>query len=124
MVHISLILRSLESVRMPNRALLCFYPTGKTEASKYVMRYLITVANALHNGDKEGNNPDKAQQQHGDFIERCLLRSNTVLEAFGNAKTLRNDNSRSVMQSVIKPATDTSTKCRRANLQDTIVSIV
>lgn len=61
---------------------------GKTEASKYVMRYLITVANALHHDE------GRQEQQHGDFIERCLLRSNIVLEAFGNAKTLRNDNSR------------------------------
>lgn len=61
---------------------------GKTEASKYVMRYLITVANALHSDE------GRQEQQHGDLIEKCLLRSNIVLEAFGNAKTLRNDNSR------------------------------
>ncbi|KAL3181898.1 hypothetical protein MRX96_035846 [Rhipicephalus microplus] len=51
---------------------------GKTEASKKVLHY---VAAASH---------------HSDAVERVkdkLLQSNPVLEAFGNAKTNRNDNS-------------------------------
>jgi myosin heavy subunit len=44
---------------------------GKTEASKYVMHYLITVTNALHS--EEG----RQEQMLGDFIEKVLLRSNT-----------------------------------------------
>ena len=53
---------------------------GKTEASKIVMRYLSAVTR--HSSQKE--------------IERVnglLIDSNCVLEAFGNAKTTRNDNS-------------------------------
>jgi len=51
---------------------------GKTEATKYFMKYLAKVS-ASH-GDAEA-------------IKEKLLDSNPVLEAFGNAKTLRNDNS-------------------------------
>ncbi|GMH61496.1 hypothetical protein TrST_g9073 [Triparma strigata] len=53
---------------------------GKTEASKHVMRYLLASS---ANTDKEV----------GEQIQSRLMQSNVVLEAFGNAKTLRNDNS-------------------------------
>jgi myosin V len=66
----------------------CTAAAGKTEASKYVMRYLITAAQILAGVNTEG--PIDAMAKR---IEAVLLESNTVLEAFGNAKTLRNDNS-------------------------------
>uniref|UniRef100_A0A669Q6L5 Unconventional myosin-Ia n=1 Tax=Phasianus colchicus TaxID=9054 RepID=A0A669Q6L5_PHACC len=51
---------------------------GKTEASKLVMSYVAAVSS-------KGEEVDKVKEQ--------LLQSNPVLEAFGNAKTIRNDNS-------------------------------
>eukprot|EP00002_Diphylleia_rotans_P028380 TRINITY_DN572_c0_g1_i1.p1 TRINITY_DN572_c0_g1~~TRINITY_DN572_c0_g1_i1.p1 ORF type:complete len:1047 (+),score=203.16 TRINITY_DN572_c0_g1_i1:61-3201(+) len=53
---------------------------GKTESSKYITQYLISVSE----GAKDGK---------GELIRNKLLESNTVMEAFGNAKTIRNDNS-------------------------------
>lgn len=52
--------------------------SGKTEASKIVMQYVAAVCG-------KGVEVDKVKEQ--------LLQSNPVLEAFGNAKTNRNDNS-------------------------------
>lgn len=51
---------------------------GKTEASKLVMSYVAAVCG-------KGEEVTKVKEQ--------LLQSNPVLEAFGNAKTIRNDNS-------------------------------
>uniref|UniRef100_A0A8C4ZTX9 Myosin IB n=1 Tax=Gadus morhua TaxID=8049 RepID=A0A8C4ZTX9_GADMO len=51
---------------------------GKTEASKLVMSYVAAVCG-------KGQEVNKVKEQ--------LLQSNPVLEAFGNAKTVRNDNS-------------------------------
>eukprot|EP01117_Protostelium_nocturnum_P009771 TRINITY_DN3491_c0_g1_i1.p1 TRINITY_DN3491_c0_g1~~TRINITY_DN3491_c0_g1_i1.p1 ORF type:complete len:1018 (+),score=236.89 TRINITY_DN3491_c0_g1_i1:251-3304(+) len=51
---------------------------GKTEASKVLMQYLAAVS-------KSSTEVDRVKNQ--------LLESNPLLEAFGNAKTLRNDNS-------------------------------
>lgn len=51
---------------------------GKTVAAKYIMNYLSLVS---------GSGP-KAQQ-----VKDVILQSNPLLEAFGNAKTVRNNNS-------------------------------
>ena len=51
---------------------------GKTEASKQIMQYISAVS---------GNTSDMQK------VKRIILESNPLLEAFGNAKTLRNDNS-------------------------------
>eukprot|EP00475_Leptophrys_vorax_P030591 TRINITY_DN4597_c0_g2_i1.p1 TRINITY_DN4597_c0_g2~~TRINITY_DN4597_c0_g2_i1.p1 ORF type:complete len:1030 (+),score=334.18 TRINITY_DN4597_c0_g2_i1:248-3091(+) len=53
---------------------------GKTEASKLIMQYIAAVSNR-----DVSNRIEKVKEQ--------ILKSNPVLEAFGNAKTLRNDNS-------------------------------
>ena len=61
---------------------------GKTEASKHVMRYLLSASQTTaHDRDKG----DEIHEIHE--IQRRLLDSNIILEAFGNAKTVRNDNS-------------------------------
>ncbi|KIY53045.1 hypothetical protein FISHEDRAFT_33985 [Fistulina hepatica ATCC 64428] len=60
---------------------------GKTESAKYIMRFLASI--------------DPVAQQRATYrtvddsspIERQILATNPILEAFGNAKTIRNDNS-------------------------------
>jgi myosin-5 len=49
---------------------------GKTEATKLIIRYLVSA----------GNNGDTT-------LEQQIVQSNPVMEAFGNAKTMRNNNS-------------------------------
>lgn len=56
---------------------------GKTESTKIVMSYLTTLGGMGMEAEKEGELS---------VMER-VLQSNPVLEAFGNARTLRNDNS-------------------------------
>ncbi|KAH6939267.1 hypothetical protein HPB50_016739 [Hyalomma asiaticum] len=51
---------------------------GKTVAAKYIMAYIAQVS---------GGGP---RVQH---VKDVILESNTILEAFGNAKTVRNNNS-------------------------------
>jgi myosin heavy subunit len=48
---------------------------GKTECTKQALQYLAAIAGSTNN------------------VEQKILSANPVLEAFGNAKTLRNDNS-------------------------------
>ena len=62
---------------------------GKTETTKFIMRYLADItrpAAALTDGSCAPSN-----KEYG--IEHMVLQSNPILESFGNARTLRNDNS-------------------------------
>ncbi|XP_059416868.1 myosin-10-like isoform X2 [Carassius carassius] len=67
---------------------------GKTENTKKVIQYLAHVASS-HKGKKDHNIPPespKAVKLQGE-LERQLLQANPILESFGNAKTVKNDNS-------------------------------
>uniref|UniRef100_A0A669DIS5 Myosin, heavy chain 11a, smooth muscle n=1 Tax=Oreochromis niloticus TaxID=8128 RepID=A0A669DIS5_ORENI len=55
---------------------------GKTENTKKVIQYLAVVASS-HKGKKDSSGE----------LEKQLLQANPILEAFGNAKTIKNDNS-------------------------------
>ena len=53
---------------------------GKTESAKRAMMFLTKLS-------------AKASQNEGQGIEQKILDTNPVLEAFGNSKTVRNNNS-------------------------------
>ncbi|CAG9125706.1 unnamed protein product [Plutella xylostella] len=79
-----------EDLNLPSTTLMCGRDTcvlisgesgsGKTEASKFIMKYI--AANTTEN-----------QREYIDRIKNVLIQSNAILETFGNAKTNRNDNS-------------------------------
>ncbi|KAL7539558.1 hypothetical protein ACHAXR_009391, partial [Thalassiosira sp. AJA248-18] len=73
---------------------------GKTVTTKIIMRYL-SILSQRHSGGSSSNGrmEEQQQQQHapssssGPSVEMQVLQSNPVLESFGNARTIRNDNS-------------------------------
>ena len=56
---------------------------GKTQSTKYLMKYLANLS----------SNANLNKEILSNGIEDRILESNPILEAFGNAKTRRNDNS-------------------------------
>jgi len=62
---------------------------GKTEATKIIMKYLARIT-------RKADKPSFIQSPDGKMVaalEDRVLSSNPLLETFGNARTLRNDNS-------------------------------
>jgi len=64
---------------------------GKTVTTKIIMRYLATLSERTEKGRRQY----ESQGSGGDTvsIEAQVLQSNPILESFGNARTVRNDNS-------------------------------
>ncbi|GLD93394.1 hypothetical protein PINS_up001986 [Pythium insidiosum] len=63
--------------------------SGKTESTKFLMRFLTSVGHDVSTLDGvDGQNGDDVLE-----IGKRILQTNPILESFGNARTIRNDNS-------------------------------
>jgi myosin heavy subunit len=67
---------------------------GKTEATKLILQYLAEVSGQVEEAE-EGNVRSEPQGDSDSFegLEQQILQANPVMESFGNATTVRNDNS-------------------------------
>ncbi|XP_069942328.1 myosin heavy chain, muscle-like isoform X12 [Cherax quadricarinatus] len=63
---------------------------GKTENTKKVIQYFANIARRTDTFDKKKH---QVKFSGGGNLEDQIVQTNPVLEAFGNAKTVRNDNS-------------------------------
>ncbi|KAF2756040.1 myosin-2 [Pseudovirgaria hyperparasitica] len=61
---------------------------GKTVSAKYIMRYFATRESPDQPGSRSKGRMDTMSE-----TEEAILATNPIMEAFGNAKTTRNDNS-------------------------------
>ncbi|KAG7272402.1 hypothetical protein CRUP_035597 [Coryphaenoides rupestris] len=102
-------LRHLRS-RLPQHAARGESGAGKTENTKKVIQYLAHVASSHKTGT--GRNKESMQGE----LERQLLQANPILEAFGNAKTVKNDNSSRFVRRVHILLLSGATDATRADL--------
>ena len=81
------LLESISSQKPKNQSIIISGESGagKTEATKVIMRYLAKVTCSSSTAD--------SANAHVGELEQKVLNTNVLLEAFGNARTLRNDNS-------------------------------
>lgn len=61
---------------------------GKTETTKFIMKYLAAIARPSHSA-----NVNTTTSSSNNSSGSRLMSANPILESFGNARTLRNDNS-------------------------------
>jgi myosin-5 len=67
---------------------------GKTVTTKIVLNYFAMLSKQIGGQQQQMMNSPRRGEEEGEMcIEQQVLQSNTILEAFGNARTLRNDNS-------------------------------
>lgn len=71
----------------------CISFVGKTEATKFIMNYLARIQGTNTGGDSVVAKENATDDSAAITLTRRVLNTNVILEAFGNAKTLRNDNS-------------------------------
>ncbi|KAJ3218489.1 Myosin type-2 heavy chain 1 [Dinochytrium kinnereticum] len=64
---------------------------GKTQSAKYIMRYFAVVDNLEKQFSQESGSHSASGNKSE--IEEAVLSTNPIMEAFGNSKTTRNDNS-------------------------------
>lgn len=82
---------------------------GKTVAAKYIMSYIAKISGG----------GEKVQR-----VKDMILESNPLLEAFGNAKTMRNNNSSRFVRFKLYLNYSTFTSCLFANTGDTMTLLV
>merc|ERR1711892_1200279 len=63
---------------------------GKTENTKKVITYFAILGTGGDGGKKKKDEPEAEKKAN---LEDCIVNTNPILESYGNAKTIRNDNS-------------------------------
>ncbi|TMW63803.1 hypothetical protein Poli38472_002744 [Pythium oligandrum] len=67
---------------------------GKTESTKFVMQYLATISQSQQSdGGRRSSSALREVSEEDSAVMKQVLSSNPILESFGNARTIRNDNS-------------------------------